>query len=318
MEKDKLDELLAKYADGSISAEERKLLDAFYASHGDKASQWQYDNRSQLAHIKEELYANVNARYAGSINPNKKWKIARIAASILIILGVGAYWFSQVNIQGNNRSAEWITQHTQPGQVLSIQLADGSRVSLNGNSTLSYPEQFSDTIREVHLTGEAHFEVAKSKTPFIVRSETIQTHVLGTTFNIRTLKHTTEVTLLEGKVVVTGEGQPDITLQPNQQALFNRQSKTLHMRQVEASKFMSWDTGVLYFEDTPLEEVVEILSKQFNVNIGTAPNLSSCTVSGRYDNETLDNILTSLRFMEDWKTQKVSADSLVITGTPCQ
>jgi len=313
MEKDKLDELLAKYADGTISAEERKLLDAFYASHGDKASQWQNDNRPQLAHIKEDIYANVNAQYAGAINPNKSWKIARIAASILVILGAGVYWFSQYN-----SPTDWITQHTQPGQVLSIELADGSRVSLNGNSTLSYPKQFSDSIREVHLTGEAHFEVTKNNTPFIVRSETIQTHVLGTTFNIRTLKHTTEVTLLEGKVVVTGEGQPDITLRPNQQALFNRQSKTLQMRQVEASKFMSWDTGVLYFQDTPLEEVVEILSKQFDVNIGTAPNLRSCTVSGRYDNETLDNILTSLRFMEDWKTQKINTDSLVITGTPCQ
>lgn len=313
MEKDKLDELLAKYADGTISAQERKLLDAFYASHGDKASQWQHDNQPQLVHIKEEIYANVNARYTGAINSNRNWKIARIAASILIILGVGGYWFNQYN-----RPADWITQHAQPGQVLSVQLADGSRILLNGNSTLSYPKQFSDTIREVHLTGEAHFEVTKSNTPFIVRSETLQTHVLGTTFNIRTLKHTTEVTLLEGKVVVAGEGQPDITLQPNQQALFNRQSKTLQMRPVEASKFMSWDTGVLYFEDTPLEEVVEILSKQFDVNIGTAPNLRSCTVSGRYDNETLDNILTSLRFMEDWKTQKVNTDSLVITGTPCQ
>ncbi len=317
MEKDKLDELLAKYADGSISAEERKLLDAFYASHGNKASQWQHDNQPQLVRIREEIYANINAQYTDAINPKRNWKIARIAASILIILGVGVYWFSQYNNQ-DNRPSDWITQRTQPGQVLSIQLADGSRVSLNGNSTLSYPEQFSDTIREVHLTGEAHFEVTKSKTPFIVRSETLQTHVLGTTFNIRTLKHTTEVTLLEGKVVVTGEGQPDITLQPNQQALFNRQSKTLQMRQVEASKFMSWDTGVLYFEDTPLEEVVEILSKQFDVNIGTAPNLRSCTVSGRYDNETLDNILTSLRFMEDWKTQKVNTDSLVLTGSPCQ
>jgi ferric-dicitrate binding protein FerR (iron transport regulator) len=313
MEKDKLDELLAKYADGTISGQERKLLDAFYASHGDKASQWQHDNQPQLAHIREEIYANVNARYTDAIKPNRNWKIARIAASILIILGVGTYWFSQYN-----RPADWITQHAQSGQVLSVQLADGSRVLLNGNSTLSYPEQFTDTIREVHLTGEAHFEVTKSNTPFIVRSETLQTHVLGTTFNIRTLKHTTEVTLLEGKVVVAGAGQPDITLQPNQQALFNRQSKTLQMRQVEASKFMSWDTGVLYFEDTPLEEVVEILSKQFDVNIGTAPNLRSCTVSGRYDNETLDNILTSLRFMEDWRTQKVNTDSLVITGTPCQ
>lgn len=313
MEKDKLDELLAKYADGSISAQERKLLDAFYASHGDKASQWQHDNQPQLVHIKEEIYANVNTQYTDAINPNRNWKTARIAASILIILGVGAYWFSQYN-----RPADWITRQAQPGQVLSVQLADGSRVLLNGNSTLSYPEQFSDTMREVHLTGEAHFEVTKSTTPFIVRSETLQTHVLGTTFNIRTLKHTTEVTLLEGKVVVTGEGQPDITLQPNQQALFNRRSKTLQMRQVEASKFMSWDTGVLYFEDTPLEEVVEILSKHFDINISTAPNLRSCTVSGRYDNETLDNILTSLRFMEDWETQKVNTDSLVITGTPCQ
>ena len=107
----------------------------------------------------------------------------------------------------------------------SIQLPDGTKVTLNHFSSLTYPERFRGKRREVTLNGEAYFEVSKNaEHPFIVQAEAVRVQVLGTHFNIESYPNDPEVktTLFEGSVAVTIANNPErIILRPNESAIYN-------------------------------------------------------------------------------------------------
>src|SRR5690606_29053557 len=110
-------------------------------------------------------------------------------AAVLVLLLTGA-WFSTTVIDGRramtSKSVAWTEKVNQAGQRSSHLLPDGTKVWLNVESRMSFPEQFSDTLRQVQLVGEAYFEVAKDeKKPFVVNTADISTVVLGTSFSVR-------------------------------------------------------------------------------------------------------------------------------------
>ena len=82
-----------------------------------------------------------------------------------------------------NRNLYITRLQSRPGRV-SVLLSDGSSVSLNSCSALTYPVPFTGDVREVKLTGEAYFDVTKSDKPFIVKMADIDVRVLGTSFNL--------------------------------------------------------------------------------------------------------------------------------------
>ncbi|WP_428229357.1 FecR family protein [Flavobacterium sp.] len=90
------------------------------------------------------------------------------------------------------------------GKRFKLTLSDGTVVSLNSGTTLRYPEQFGiNGKRNVYLTGEAFFEVAKDKQhPFIVNVNQVDIEVLGTKFNISAYPEnpTVNSTLVEGSI----------------------------------------------------------------------------------------------------------------------
>ena len=122
-------------------------------------------------------------------------------------------------------------------QPIKLSLSDGSLITLQPQSSLSYPEAFADDRREVYLVGEARFEVAKdARRPFLVHAEELVTKVLGTAFSIRAFEKDRDITVkvYEGKVsVLAGKEKEQTTRQPfnqnegviltpNQMAVFDR------------------------------------------------------------------------------------------------
>ena len=105
---------------------------------------------------------------------------------------------------------------TPAGTTTPITLSDGTQVLLGANSRLEYAKHFSAGKREVTLTGEARFNVAKDAgRPFIVHTEQIQTQVLGTVFDVKAYPQTLpDVTLYEGKVEVSLNGTAPRLMQP--------------------------------------------------------------------------------------------------------
>lgn len=95
--------------------------------------------------------------------------------------------------------------YVPPGNRTNLLLSDGTNVWLSANTTFRYPMIFSEKNREVTLDGEAYFQVAKDKKPFLIKTDKYAIEVLGTTFNVEayTGKQTFKTILYEGKVRLT-------------------------------------------------------------------------------------------------------------------
>ena len=209
---------------------------------------------------------------------------AAAAAVVLLCLSVwAAYLYMQpVSIQTVTTLAETRT----------ILLPDGTSVTLNHYSSLSYPKQFKSDNREVELSGEAYFEVSKSKKhPFIVQTETIDVQVLGTHFNVDAYPDNPDVktTLLTGSV--------HMVLKPNEVAIYNKVEQKLTRKVLEnAGDEVSWRHGEFIFDDLPLQEIARELSNSFGTTIHiTDSTLRNYRVTARFRNgEDLETILSVL------------------------
>lgn len=167
-----------------------------------------------------------------------------------------------------NTATSYNQIETPRGSEYSLVLSDGTRVWLNAMSSLRYPTSFGDGKREVQLTGEAYFEVSRSNRPFIVHTGCMQVEVLGTTFNLSAYPHeTTTATLVNGSVrVATPQGQTRI-LRPQQQAVLAPGQTNLQVRTVDTAFYTSWVKGKIYFKDQRLEDILQTLSRWYDVHI---------------------------------------------------
>ena len=215
------------------------------------------------------------------------------AAVVLLCLSVwAAYLYMQpVSIQTVTTLAETRT----------ILLPDGTSVTLNHYSSLSYPKQFKSDNREVELSGEAYFEVSKSKKhPFIVQTETIDVQVLGTHFNVDAYPDNPDVktTLLTGSVAVSNKNNSvHMVLKPNEVAIYNKVEQKLTRKVLEnAGDEVSWRHGEFIFDDLPLQEIARELSNSFGTTIHIADStLRNYRVTARFRNgEDLETILSVL------------------------
>ena len=218
---------------------------------------------------------------------------AAAAAVVLLCLSVwAAYLYMQpVSIQTVTTLAETRT----------ILLPDGTSVTLNHYSSLSYPKQFKSDNREVELSGEAYFEVSKSKKhPFIVQTETIDVQVLGTHFNVDAYPDNPDVktTLLTGSVAVSNKNNSvHMVLKPNEVAIYNKVEQKLTRKVLEnAGDEVSWRHGEFIFDDLPLQEIARELSNSFGTTIHSADStLRNYRVTARFRNgEDLETILSVL------------------------
>lgn len=159
---------------------------------------------------------------------------------------------------------------TTPKQkVFSVVLSDGTEVSLNASSQLSYPDKFTGKERVVHLRGEAYFKVAKdAEHPFIVQTPDVTTRVLGTEFNFRSYStQNTHVTLLSGSVQVSsGEGGAQVTIRPGEDAHLTS-TGSLDVKEVDTDLFCSWKDGYFYFDGATLVDVMRELGRWYNVDV---------------------------------------------------
>lgn len=159
-------------------------------------------------------------------------------------------------------------------KVISLTLSDGTKVWLNSESALKYPTAFNGNTREVEITGEAYFEVAKTATKqsFIVRKDDVSVTVLGTHFNVNAYKDedALRVTLLEGSVRVAQQtansNQRTATLKPGEQVSANGQLSTVVRPDLE--EVMAWKNGRFQFGDgTDIKQIMKQLERWYDVNV---------------------------------------------------
>lgn len=197
---------------------------------------------------------------------------------------------------------------TTLSECKNIQLPDGTKVTLNHFSSLTYPERFRGKLREVILAGEGYFEVSKKKEhPFVVQAEVVRVQVLGTHFNIESYPSDPEVktTLFEGSVAVTISNNPKrIVLRPNESAIYNKESGSLTLETAQnAAEEIAWRSGSFIFNYLPLQEIVRELSNSFGVEIKIEDEtLRNYHLTARFTNgESLEEILYLLQQGRDFE-----------------
>ena len=156
--------------------------------------------------------------------------------------------------------------------ICRVALSDGTEVTLNSGSVLAYPSRFTGTERRITLTGEAFFKVAADAgKPFVVSAGGAEVTVLGTEFNVmayENLDHL-EVTLVEGSVMVAGEGYAE-RLSPGMQAIAYSDGRGYEVRDVDTRLYVSWTGGVFEFADLPLANIARRLELWYDVEFSFA------------------------------------------------
>lgn len=211
------------------------------------------------------------------------------------------------------------------GEKQHVVLADGSQVWLNAGSKIRYPKDFSGTrTREIYLAGEAFFDIATNEEkPFIVHAGGLAIKVLGTTFNVRSYEkdRIVETTLVEGKVSIESVHDDSVfqlTLLPNQQALFRKDKGTLAMDTVKTENYIAWKNGWMIFDDKPFSFIKETMERWYDVSIHMEDETSlSCTYSARFKDKSLQEVLEIFRNTESIQ-YRIEGKQVFISGKLCQ
>ncbi|MCS3800116.1 FecR family protein [Niastella sp. OAS944] len=152
------------------------------------------------------------------------------------------------------------------GDVVYLQLSEGTKVWLNAESSIRYPVAFSEDERKVEITGEAYFEVTKSQTKkFIVGKGSMNVMVLGTKFNVNTYDNedNIKVTLLEGSVKVQ-TAQSERTIKPGEQAVVKNTSVDV-ITDIDVGMVMAWKAGKFVFNNTNIQLIMRQMERWYDL-----------------------------------------------------
>lgn len=235
----------------------------------------------------------------------------RIAGILLLSLLAGVMIDNilfKIKVAHPLMETEWKTVENPKGRKSKITLPDGTMVNLNYESKIKFPKIFTGNSRNVELVGEAFFEVVHNDTmPFFVKTNGIETEVLGTSFNIKSFAESneTEISLVTGNVKVNpskgGEQFINITqLAPGEQLTFDRVSGEMVKGTFNVEKITSWKDGVILFKDASFDEFISRLEKWYGVDFQIYGTPSQkWRINGRYQHEKLSDILLGLKFVYD-------------------
>ena len=245
----------------------------------------------------------------------RTWILKAVAAVVLPICFLWLFTNYFCNTNKQEIISRLITKETVLGTRETISLEDGSKITLNAGSKISYQEPFSTDKREITLSGEAFFEVAKdSLRPFIVKTSNITTQALGTSFNIkyRLKNNNIEVALATGSVKIdeeVKEGSNQIArLEPGQQLLYEQIDHNYKVKAYDAMEVLAWREGILYFKKAKLSQVIEKLESWYGVEIEIKGKVTSKDkeklYTGVYNNQSLDDVLEGISFVKDFTYTK--------------
>lgn len=184
---------------------------------------------------------------------------------------------SMLHYAGTPAISEWHTLATPKGGQYRLQLADGTLVWLNAESSIHFPTAFTGKERKVEVTGEVYFEVAKNPSKqFIVTAGVAKTAVIGTHFNIEAYSQDTSltITLAEGKISVTDTlNNKTLTLKPGDQA--GRRSASFTIRNnADLEQVLAWKNGWFNFKEAPIQDIMQQVARWYNVEVEYKGNIN--------------------------------------------
>ncbi len=268
-----------------------------------------YNHRKYNA--EESLNKTLSKIYMSEFNRKRIVRIIRfslLAASFLLCFVLGRF----LNLQNQQELPSqyvYLNSDSKP----TFYLPDSTKIILNENSKLTYTSHYGVSDRKINLEGEAYLEVRKNKKiPFTIDMGNSSITVLGTKFTVknRTSEKIMKAVLMEGSIRFNSSSQ-QITLEPNQQILFNRHNnQILKLSEVNTDEETAWTKGLVKIKSKLLPDAFQILSEKYHIKIvlserikkDKSTKLTATFLERASTPEILNTIKKSVRL--SWKERK--------------
>ena len=317
--------LLGPYLSGELDAEtyawfqeelrkdpgKQELLDSYRRIWDAALPDQPYDLDKEWALLKKKL-PGFEVR---SIGRSVRFYTYRIAAVLVLGLMLAFSWIYITRMQG------MVRVHAEDHTVEVI-LEDGTRVTVNRNSTLRYSRSFDQEERKVYLSGEAWFDVARDTSmPFIIDAGAALVEVLGTSFNVKAYRQnpTVEITVKSGLVALSSKADQKevIVMQAGAGGSYNKSQRQLKLIPSPDPNNISWKTRELFFDGSTLQEVCTLVSSVYGVQLVTKnKELSSCPITVTFRDQSLESILKVLEITLDLQIIR-DGDQILLEGEGC-
>ncbi|AYB29136.1 FecR family protein [Chryseolinea soli] len=327
MSPQEIDKILQRYLNYESTPEEQQLVERWFDAIGEEKTELEPATREA---IQKRLWSSLN------VEKSKRQgytKYVRVAASI-VLLAVSTFYLYRY-FTPNLPHEQTMADANAPVVVTSgdlekrVELSDGSVVTLKPRSELRFPSVFG-TQREVNLSGEALFEVARNvQRPFLVHANEVTTRVLGTSFLIKAyaLEQDITVTVKTGKVSVYTEHasnktdqRQEIILTPNQQIVYHRnEDQTVKMLVSDPQVITPQSSQRTSYTNVPVPEIFHALEERYGIPIQFDPKvLSGCTIT--YADLTEEGLYEQIEIICNalGARYEKSASSIVIEAEGCK
>lgn len=237
------------------------------------------------------------------------------AAALLTVVA-----FAAILVLVNRKDSGLLVVQTEPGLVQEVELADGSSVRLMGGSELAYADPAKDRVfdRRVRLKGRAFFDVVPGTKPFVVSTATALATVLGTSFGVESEEEHTEVVLVTGRLSLAPSNAPGnvVVLEEGQMSRVAANAAPSTPVEVDPATALDW-TGLFIFRNTPLDQIAEHLSRQYETPVTVADELSDEPITGIFSpDQTLDDILGTLSVAVGGKVEQSESGAYRLAPAP--
>ena len=273
-----------------------RQLEKIWRESGSIIQEPVYDHEQAWNKVDHQLGQGKNRRIIRLFN---RLAMAACIAGVLFIAGWLLYHKPQPS-----------TQLAKAGQMnVTVTLPDGSQVVLRKGATLSYPQVFSGSLREVTLTGEAWFEVQHdSLHPFRIQTTRATLEVLGTSFTVNTTDQQDELIVATGKVLFTDKAATASRhiIYPQQSCVLN--NKGFDIKPLQDANFLSWKTGIIKFVNTPINQVAADLSDHYRLYIRPDSLLMKLpvtpTITAKFNQQPIDSVLEEIKLLTNISYRK--------------
>jgi len=329
---DEIYNLIAKSFSGELTEEESANLNNWKSEdklnlleYKDFQEIWKHSNRLAMpSSIDLPKSLGTTREKAGIDRRPVKWLpvFAQIAAVLVLALLFSTLYNLFLTTKPLEKNETLVYQQVKAsyGTQSRVELSDGTIVYLNSGSTLKFPSSFNGMLtRNVELTGEGHFVVAKNRQqPFIVDIHKMQIKVLGTTFNVEAYTNNTSFTiaLVDGSVQLqqnTSNGVIELMeMKPNQVAFYNQSRNKLSWKtEDDLNKYTAWTDGKIIFSNDPVNTVIQKLENWYNVDIELADKkLEKYRFTGTFIDEPLEQVLSILNLTSQMEYNVIPASKL--------
>ena len=279
----------------------------------DIESEWeQFQSRMQVLDARSKTARDKHGRSHYRASHSKGYsqiqQLLKVAALLMIAFGGGIFVTRMFyNIDETNNATDlshFREVSTRTSQLADLVLMDGSRVNLNVKSTLRTYDTYNQDSRRIQLKGQGYFDVvADPSRPFIVETPHALITVVGTDFTVRAYpdEEQVQVMVASGSVFVESLKDGDrqsARVEAGYSAILNVNNGALQIKKAEKEKFMGWMEGKIFFEETPLPEVIKELERWFAVDFQMMDErLHDRRLTAVLDSRSLNNVLDVIGYV---------------------